>query len=136
MTRQAKPFGPDLRDAMIYDKEVRALAEMAHRIQAEVLVLAPTKAVAIERMTAVGLQAIAKPHYLKVQMGNSVESLRADEYLVDDGSVIVYHHAVNGSPVLRLSPGQAPVVVARWKHDLTKRGMVLIPETASAGGTP
>lgn len=125
MTRQSKPFGPELRDGYIDDTTIRDLAEMKHSQQAWVLVMAPTKAVTIERLTAVGLGWIATPHYLRVQIGIPLGLLRDGGYLQDDGSVILYHRSVDGCPVIQLSPG-ADVVVARWKYDRASSAMTLV----------
>lgn len=113
--RKPKPFGPDLTDAMIFDRRINELlGAAAHIRQFNVAAMAATKAAATDVYTAAGLNSLANPRYLRTQQGDDIESLIDAGVLTDDGAVLVWERGGTGHAVVAVAPGRDPRVVAHF----------------------
>lgn len=142
MPRAPKPFGPNQRDSWVNENIARALGIQTSNRQVNIVTLAPTKAEAISTLQMTALIGSRSGHYVKTQMGNSVNALIDSGLLAYDPdlpSAIVYKEAHKDQPIVKVTPCNGAAgpngervfhtVVGHWR--LVDHRIVAEPASAS-----
>jgi hypothetical protein len=94
-----------------------ALGMPSHNSQGTFYVTAATKAAAVAHLRAAGFGSYLTPRDLRVATGSIRELAVRDAGMLDaDGSVVAYHLAQLGNPVVAVAADNSCAIVGQWNH--------------------